>query len=190
MVNIDKVEKLREKANVSYEEACDALEECEWDMLDAIIKLEREGKVKNGAADEASEGPAADATNENEEESFQSTDSPQQIVESYQTYQEEKQKKEKRRGFVHWCKKVLKKSIDNKFVVTRHGERVMEMPVLLLVILLLASVWTILILMVVGLFFGFGYSFEGPDLGRKDINDAMAKANDVADDIKNEFHHD
>lgn len=66
----------------------------------------------------------------------------------------------------------------------------MEIPVLLLVILLLLSVWTILIVLAIGLFFGFSYSFAGPDLGKQEINDAMAKANDVADDIKSEFQKD
>lgn len=91
--------------------------------------------------------------------------------------------------FWAWCKKILKKSVDNKFIITRHGEQVMEMPVLLLVVLLLASVWTILIVLAIGLFFGFGYSFAGPDLGRDDINETMAKANNVADNIKSEFQH-
>lgn len=40
MDNFEKVEKLREKANVSYEEAKQALENCNWDILDAMIYLE------------------------------------------------------------------------------------------------------------------------------------------------------
>ena len=45
MNEYEKVEKLREKANVSYEEAKAALEKCNWDLLDAIVLLEREGKI-------------------------------------------------------------------------------------------------------------------------------------------------
>ena len=45
MENTQKIEQLVSKAGCSYEEARTALEACGWDMLDAIISLEREGKV-------------------------------------------------------------------------------------------------------------------------------------------------
>ena len=46
MDNYQKVEQLVNKAGCSFEEAKAALEGCGWDMLDAVISLEREGKVK------------------------------------------------------------------------------------------------------------------------------------------------
>ena len=46
MDNFEKVERLREKADVTYDEAKRALEACNWDMLDALIYLETLGKVK------------------------------------------------------------------------------------------------------------------------------------------------
>ena len=45
MENLEKVEKLREKTGVTYEDAKMALEACNYDMLDAIIYLEKLGKV-------------------------------------------------------------------------------------------------------------------------------------------------
>ena len=45
MATLEQVEKLREKANVSFEEAKAALEACNDDLLDAVIYLERQGKV-------------------------------------------------------------------------------------------------------------------------------------------------
>lgn len=45
MENLEKVEKLRKKADISYEEAKEILEECDWDLLDAVIKLESMGKL-------------------------------------------------------------------------------------------------------------------------------------------------
>ena len=47
----EKVEKLREKANVSYEEAKEALERSNGDILDAMILLEKEGKTKKAGAE-------------------------------------------------------------------------------------------------------------------------------------------
>ena len=45
MDNLEKVEKLRERANVSYQEAKAALEENNWDLLDAMVALEKAGKT-------------------------------------------------------------------------------------------------------------------------------------------------
>jgi translation elongation factor EF-Ts len=46
MATIELVEKLRQKANVTYEEAKEALEASGDNILDAMIYLERQGKVK------------------------------------------------------------------------------------------------------------------------------------------------
>ena len=45
MDHLEMVEKLREKANVSYEEANAALEACDWDLLDALLMLESQGRL-------------------------------------------------------------------------------------------------------------------------------------------------
>ena len=45
MDHLEMVEKLREKANVTYDEARTALEVCNWDLLDALLLLENEGKL-------------------------------------------------------------------------------------------------------------------------------------------------
>ena len=43
MITLEQVEKLREKANVSYDEAKAALEAANGDMLEALINLEKQG---------------------------------------------------------------------------------------------------------------------------------------------------
>ena len=46
MDNFEKVERLVEKANVSFEDAKAALDEANGDLLDAMIILEKRGKGK------------------------------------------------------------------------------------------------------------------------------------------------
>lgn len=75
--------------------------------------------------------------------------------------------------------------MQNSFVAQRRGETIISIPVLLLIVLLCVGFWIILPLMIVGLFCECRYSFRGPDLGRKDVNDAMGKASEYADDLKN-----
>ena len=45
MEQLEKVERLREKTGCTYEEAKAALEASNWDMLDAIVYLENQGKI-------------------------------------------------------------------------------------------------------------------------------------------------
>ena len=45
-ITLEQVEKLRAHANVSFEDARDALEKAGGDMLEAIIRLEKEGKTQ------------------------------------------------------------------------------------------------------------------------------------------------
>jgi len=179
MENLEKVEKLRTKADISYEKAKAVLEECEWDLLDAIVKLENEGKIKSDAAEFTTESSYTD----------EEIKTPMQIAESYQSYQQNQQKKN--RNFFSTLKAglryIIRKSCDNKFEVARHGNTLLSVPVLVLIILLLASFWTLLIVMLIGLFFGFRYSFAGPDLGRDDINNVMSKATDAAENLKAEI---
>ena len=61
MDHFEMVEKLRTKANVSYEEAKAALEKTDWDVLDALVLLENEGKVKDAE-------PAREYTTQDKEE--------------------------------------------------------------------------------------------------------------------------
>lgn len=58
---------LMEKTKVSYEEAEAVLQECDFDLLDAIIYLERQGKVENNGANTIIE-VAVDNNEENEKE--------------------------------------------------------------------------------------------------------------------------
>lgn len=45
-VNLEQIDALRQRANVSYEEAKAALEACGGDMVEALVYLERNNKVR------------------------------------------------------------------------------------------------------------------------------------------------
>ncbi len=165
MEHIEMVEKLMSKANVSYAEAKQALENNNWDMLDALIELERQGKVRTGQG-------AAHYTTEPEKEQQKAREEKQDTRSGWDEFWS---------GF---CR-LIRRGMQNSFVAQRRGETIISIPVLLLIVLLCVGFWIILPLMIVGLFCECRYSFRGPDLGRKDVNDAMGKASEYADDLKN-----
>ena len=58
MEKLDKVEVIREKCGVSYEDAKAALDACDDNVLDAIIWLERQGKSTKQSANYTTESAA------------------------------------------------------------------------------------------------------------------------------------
>lgn len=158
MDHYEMVEKLRQKANVSYEEAKAALEASDWDILDALVLLESEGKVKK-------EGSAAEYTTQEKP-----------VEEKRRNDQNDFRQGMHKLGRL--LRTVFQKGNANSFVISRRNEELISMPVTVLVLLLICC-WPIsLIVLVAGLFMGLRYTFRGPDMGTR-VNDAMNKAADV-----------
>ncbi|MEG1189920.1 MAG: DUF4342 domain-containing protein [Oscillospiraceae bacterium] len=168
--NLELVEKLVEKTGLSYTEAKNALEKANWDMLDAFIALEAEGKL-------GGEKKSAQYSTESQEEAKKES--------KKSTAGEDFKKTTKSIG--EWLRDVFDKGNTNFIEMYRNGERKLGMPITVFVLLLIVGFWILIPLMIVGLFFGCSYRFSGAELGRESVNEAMGKATDFADTIKNEF---
>lgn len=177
MENFEKVEKLREKTGVSYEEAKNALEACNYDLLDAIIYLERQGKVSSPKQESYTTSAAEDTASKEFE----------QAQTSYEQSCKENSFGEMMNRFFKWCGKVIKKGCDTTFTVTRHDNEFIAVPVIVLVLLLLFAFWIVLPLMVVGLFCNCKYKFKGFESTSIDINDLCDKASDACENLKNDI---
>lgn len=171
---MEKVECLREKTGCTYTEAKTALQENNGDLLEALCWLEQHGKTQLAGAScstEHREAPKAEA--EPEAEKAQAGPGPF------------------RRGcrdLLNSLADLLHKGNQNELVMTnREGRREFGVPVTLFVILLFVAFWVVVPLMIVALFFGNRFSFHGPDLGKEEINNAMGKATDFAESVKQEF---
>ena len=171
MEMIEKVERLREKANVSYEEAKAALEQTGGDLLDAIVLLERQGKVKEPAhstfSTEYEEQKEYIKVRDKVEEQENSAPSMGRTIGRLF------------RGLIRFIKQTT-------FIVTKGEGTVFTMPTLIFA-LLLFFFWEVLApVMVIALFFGVRYSFEGEEEAEK-ANSILHKAGDFAQDVKSEF---
>lgn len=171
MDELEKVERLRERAKVSYEEAKQALEENNWDILDAMVYLERQGKV---------EAPQQSSFTTQYEE-------PRKLSEAVNNTKKQGSVGAMLNRFIDWCKRILKKGNENSFVVERNGKQVLSIPVTLLVIVAIVAFWFIFWVLLIGLFCGCRYSFEGPGSMQVDVNKAMDSAANAAETIKSEF---
>ena len=178
MEHMEMVEKLREKANISIEEAKAVLEKNNWDMLDALIELERQGKIIDGV--KVSTEHQADASYE--------TVSPTVTGRAFEGEANGAGAEEKNRGKVkRTLKQIFRMSIDNSFVIKRNEELLVRVPVIVPIVCAIASLWIKAIVLFIGLIFGLKYSFEGKEFGRDTINETMEKASDFAQNIVDEI---
>lgn len=171
MEQLEKIEKLSERANVSYEEAREALEACDWDLLDAMVYLEKNGKTK---------GPAQETYSTSYEEQPQYVSVKDKVQENKEASDSFWEK------LWHLCQVLWRKSIDNYFCVRRKEEEILKIPVWALVLALLVAWKPLLIVMIVALFLGCQYSFSGKD-DLAGANKAMEKASEFAGKVRDEY---
>ena len=192
MDNYQKVEQLVNKAGCSYEEAKAALEAYEWDMIDAIISLEREGKVKKETVEMSSQKAeeAEDVIPEVTPEVIAasgSRSSEDSKADDQSNGSSKKSEKATKRGRNLWnrFKSVMTK---NRMVVIKsNGQQLMDIPIFIPVIALIAFFWATLALAVIAMVFGCHFHFEGEDLGKTNINSTMDKATDYAEKVRNDL---
>ncbi|MDL2233608.1 ubiquitin [Ruminococcaceae bacterium OttesenSCG-928-L11] len=181
MADLELVEKLRQLASVTYDEAREALDNCDNDLLEAVIYLEKRGKVPpptGGGKFSSKEEPG-----------------PKTGYSGYSTYISGPTHTSHGsfgatlRRLVDWLIKLFNKSLTNVFEVKRHDSVVFTLPVIVLIILACAVFWPTVSLLILGLFFDFRYSFRGPEKpsGNSSINDLLEEIEKAADSLKSEI---
>jgi len=176
MATLEQVERLREKANVSFEEAKAALEACNDDLLEAIIYLEKQGKVcpPPGGGYYSSEGalpqeqhcdPGNGGPGRPHGASF----------------------KDAMGRLGRFLAKLFQIGNTNYLEARKNGEILFTCPVTALVLLLIFFFWVVTPLFILSLFFGFRYSFVGAELGTEPVNKVMDTASSTAEEIKRDF---
>ena len=143
MEHIEMVERLHEKAGISYTDAKDALERSGWDMLEALVLLEREGKIdpltaSTSSSDGGTSYEKVTATASRKESNFH----------------------EAMNGVREKLRKMFDDSLSTDFVVKRQGKEVFRLQVLIALILCLCLWEPILAALVIGLICDGRYSFE------------------------------
>lgn len=189
MDNYQKVEQLVNKAGCSYEEAKAALEACEWDMLDAVISLEREGKINKESAEQKTEEPIEIIPEVSAEKV--SGNNSQQVTfvreeKASGNGEEAGSGKAKRKGGL-W-KRIKSILMNNRMIILKgNGNKILDVPILVPIIALICFFWATIILAGLAMLFGFRFHFEGEDLGKTNINNTMDKATDYAEKVKNDI---
>jgi len=176
MTELEKVEKLREKTGVSYAEAKEALSNANGDLLDALIYLEKLGKVNPPPGGGFFSGIGV--PDDYQKSSGRGYKEPERNGEQFSDLMS-------RLG--QFFLKLFRKGNTNFLEARRNGEHLFSCPVTALVVLLLFFFWVTVPALIISLFFGVNYRFSGPDLERDSVNSVMGSASDVVDDVKKSF---
>lgn len=178
MENLEKVEKLRERTGVSYEDAKNALTACDFDMLDALVYLEKLGKINTPAMGIYSTLPNAEQSDEFSlaQKDYQAACKKESVGDVFN-------------NFFDWCRKVLKKGNETTFQVERKGNVALKLPVTVLVLSLVFAFWVTIPALIVGMFMDCKYSFVGFNSTTVDINDICNKASETCENIKKDFQN-
>ncbi len=179
MDELEKVEKLREKADVSYDEAREALRACDGDILDALVYLEKQGKV-----------------NEKKSTSY-STENEGQAQYEDVSATIEKTKKENEEGFFSKLGKLINKAWKRSnaihIIATKEEKEMFNIPLWGGILIFLLAWHVAIILMVVSLFFSWRYELKDTEKEEDKFsafNNVMNHASNAAEKVVDEFSSD
>lgn len=192
MDNYQKLEQLVNKTGCSYEDAKAALEACGWDMIDAVIRLEKDGKIIKATAEQKTE-QAIEVTAEiasetgSGDENRQSTGRSEESDSAKGSADTAGKEGRKKHEFKLW-NRIKRIMMNNRMLILRgNGQPVIDVPILVPILALLLFFWATLGLAVLAMIFGFRFHFEGEDLGKTNINSTMDKATDYAEKVRNDL---
>ncbi len=190
MENYQKLEQLVNKTGCSYEDAKAALEACGWDMIDAVVSLEREGKVAKETAEKKPEkaieitaeiSPAQEADSESSQSSYSNDSASEKKNDTGRSNGKPK------REFKLWTR-IKRLLMNNRMVILKsNGDKLADLPILAPIVALLLFFWATLGVAVLAMIFGFRFHFEGEDLGKTNINNTMDKATNYAEKVRDDL---
>lgn len=175
MITLEQVEKLRERANVSYDEAKTALEAANGDVLEALIQLEKKGIVAPPAGGGFYSSEKSAPKEEEPAPGKKGKGNPRPTREGGENLF---------RKLMRFLGEILHRGNINHIQVTKDGEIKTSVSITILALMILIFFWITVPLLVIGLFCGFRYVFTGPDFGKESVNNAMDAAAKTAESIK------
>ncbi|HHT37699.1 MAG: DUF4342 domain-containing protein [Candidatus Wallacebacter cryptica] len=151
MDRLEQIERLRAKANVSYEEAKQAYEAANGDLLEAVIMLERQGKIKPPEGD-----------------GFYSSEKVKPEVVGGEEHRESKKDAftDGLHRFRDFLVRLIHKGNNTLFVVSQRETTQFKLPMTVMVLLTLVAPWVVIPLLIIGLFFDYHYRIVSSE-GRK-----------------------
>lgn len=142
-------EKLVEKCGITYEEAGEVLKEADYDLLEAMIILERRGRLGNGV-NKYSTGIMQNNYTSTRYESAADAESLGEFI------------KIAWRKICEFCRDLLKYQV----VISKNGREMINFPLILAIILVCCTAGVVFAAVVISLMSGCSYSIRKSKIGR------------------------
>jgi len=163
MENHKLVDKLKNETNISYEEAKIVLERSNWDILDAFVYLEENGKIQKPSV-------SIFYTNEYKENYKYSQVTIKKDQEN--NYKNAKKNNTFEGIFVAVCK-MIDTCNNISFEIKKENKVFLRIPVTVIIVLLIFAFWIVIPLYIVGLFFDIEFSLSGKRVEINKINHVL-----------------
>ncbi len=174
--NAEMIDMIVAKTGVTIDQAQEALDKNNHDLIDAMIYVERtygQASRPNTAASDtnASANTSANAPrpdfNFNEQKAAPSHD-----------------------RFSETASRIGRYLLSNSLTICHNGSELTSIPLIICIAALLASFSTVLVVMVISLFFGVTYRISGPDFSKSSLNILLGSFSGMVRNIKNAFTSD
>ena len=173
------IHKIMDKTGVTKEQAQEALEKNNSDLLDAMIYVERTYGRASQAAQAAQTAQQAQTA-----QAAQQTYTQQAYTQPQQSYTAPQNTAAPGPDFSAAAKKAGSFITDNSFVIFYKGKEVVELPLIVAIAGLLLMFELTVPAAIIALFFDVTYRFRGPQLGRAKFNIALDAVAGMVRNIK------
>lgn len=166
------VDKLRKKANISYEEAKVVLENNNWDILDALLYLEENGRIEKPSVsifytNETRYSGEIQVIRKNEEYKYKASNSFQGIFETICK-------------FIDTCNNIF-------LEIKKENKVFLKIPLTVVILLSFFMFWIIIPLIIVGLFFDIEFYIYANSVNTNKVNKVLSEISGYVKDIKEKF---
>lgn len=168
MTNTEMIDKIVQKSGITREQAEDALAKNNWDLLDAMIYVER-NYSQQASSSSSSYSTYNGGYNQNP-----------------QSFRFDEKQKTQSGSFdgEGVLKKLWEFLVRNSLVISRNGRDIAALPVIVWAVLLLSSFSSILVIMLLTMFFDVKYYFRGQQLGTDAVNGVMDSIFNLVQKVK------
>lgn len=169
-VSLEKIDMLMERANISYKEAKEALEQYDGDMVEALIYLESNQKTG---------GPSKKAKGHNHRSN-----------ERAQRDRRRQDRYERKNDVMDQIKAFVKKLHKTSFIVAKKGKKTLDIPLTIALIIILITLPASLFLLILPYVFGYKILILNEDGSKFNIDEVASnfdqKTAEAEDDLEEE----
>lgn len=154
---LEKIDLIKERANVTYQEAKEALEKNDYDVLETLIDLERQSKLKD----------------------------EKKVGEKSEPKKEEKKTTPSEDGISQSIKRLFKKSMSSSFILKdKNKEQVLKLPLLIAALLILFTLPFSLLVLILAVVFKYKLIIKHDDGKTTCFNEVIDNLNEEYDSRK------